>query len=55
LSEAGWSVSSRTITRILKGAGLKNPFFHKGPRKRRRRSRMERFGQMLQIDASPFD
>ena len=55
LAEAGWSVSSKTINRILKGASLKNPFSHKGPRKRRRRTRMERFGQMLQIDASPFD
>jgi len=55
MGEAGWSVSSKTINRILKGAGLKNPFSHKGPRKRKRRIRMERFGQMLQIDASPFD
>lgn len=54
-AEAGRSVSPKTITRILKGASLKNPFSHKGPRKRRRRARMERFGQMLQIDASPFD
>lgn len=54
-AEAGRSVSPKTITRILKGASLKNPFSHKGPRKRRRRVRMERFGQMLQIDASPFD
>lgn len=54
LAEAGWSVSSKTINRILKEAGLKDPFSHKGPRKRRRRTRMERFGQMLQIDASPF-
>lgn len=54
-TEAGRSVSPKTITRILKGASLKNPFSHKGPRKRRMRARMERFGQMLQIDASPFD
>ena len=54
-TEAGRSVSPKTITRILKKEGLKNPFSHKGPRKRRRRARMERFGQMLQIDASPFD
>lgn len=55
LAEAGWSVSSKTINRILKGANLKNPFSHKGSRKRKRRIRMERSGQMLQIDASPFD
>jgi len=55
LAEEGCSVSSKTITRILKEAGLKNPLSHKGARKRRRRTRMERFEQMLQMDASSFD
>ena len=55
LAEEGGSVSSKTITRILKEAGLKSPLSPKGARKRKRRARMERFGQMLQIDASPFD
>jgi hypothetical protein len=55
LAEEGCSVSSKTIARILKEAGLKSPLSHKGARKGRRRARMERFGQMLQIDASPFD
>ncbi len=55
LEEKGFHLSAKTITRILKERGIKNPFTHKGPKKHRRRERKKRFGEMVQIDASPFD
>jgi len=55
LSEKGLHLSAKTITRILKERGIKSPFTHKGPKKHRRRERKKRLGEMVQIDASPFD
>jgi hypothetical protein len=55
LEEKGFHLSAKTITRILKRRGVKNSFTHKGPKKHRRRERKKRFGEMVQIDASPFD
>ena len=53
--ETGVVISAKTMVRILKENGVDLPFSHKGPRKRRGRKRRSRFGEMLQIDASPFD
>ena len=53
--ETGVSVSAKTMIRILRENNVDVPFSHKGPRKRRGRKRKSRIGQMLQIDASPFD
>lgn len=49
------SVSAKSVTRFLQEAGIHTHFSHKGPRKRKGRKRRPRFGDMLQIDASPFD
>jgi transposase len=55
LAEKGLHLSAKTISRILKEHGIKSPFTHKGPKKHRRRERKKRLGEMVQIDASPFD
>lgn len=49
------SVSAKTITRILAERGIENPCSHKAPRKRQRRERRARLGDLAQIDASPYD
>jgi len=49
------SISAKTVIRILRENDIDVSFSHKGPRKRRGRKRKPRLGQMLQIDASPFD
>jgi transposase len=54
-AEKGLRLSAKTIARIMKERGIKSPFTHKGPKKHRRRERKERLGEMVQIDASPFD
>lgn len=46
-------LSSRTVRRILDGAGLVNPHSHKAPRQRRCRTRMPQEGLLCQCDASP--
>ena len=51
----GLSISSKSIGRILKEAGATNPHARKSPKKFRRRKRRERFGSLIQVDASPFD
>ncbi|MDT8285417.1 MAG: integrase, partial [Thermovirgaceae bacterium] len=53
--ETGVSISAKTVNRILRENNVDVIFSHKGPRKRRGRKRRSRLGQMLQIDASPFD
>ena len=53
--ETGVSISAKTVIRILRENDVDVIFSHKGPRKRRGRKRKSRLGQMLQIDASPFD
>jgi len=53
--EKGFHLSAKTITRILKERGIKNPFTHKGPKKHRRREQKKQFEKIVQIDASPFD
>jgi transposase len=49
------SISAKTVTRILKERGIENPCSHKAPRKRSRRDRRTRSGELAQIDASPYD
>ena len=49
------SISSRSIRRILKQAGITNIHSHKATRCRRSRNRMPREGMLVQIDASPFN
>lgn len=53
--EEGVSVSAKSVLRVLKERGTERVCSHKAPRKRLRRPRRPRFGEMLQIDASPFD
>jgi transposase len=48
-------VSAKTIGRVLSQRGIEQPCTHKGPSKRRLRRRRERRGELVQIDASPFD
>ena len=48
-------VSAKTVGNIMKEAGLNNNHSHKGKRKRRIRERREQEGELVQIDASPFD
>ena len=48
-------VSAKTIGRALSQKGVKQPCGHKGACKRRLRRRRERRGELVQIDASPFD
>lgn len=49
------SISAKTIIRILKEKNMDIPGSHKAPRKRLRRERRCRTGELLQLDASPFD
>jgi transposase len=51
----GVRVSAKSIARILKKAGISLTCGHKGPRKRLRRERRKKRGELVQIDASPFD
>lgn len=46
------SVSS--VTRILRSAGIKSPHKHRPPKLHRSRPRKPQFGQLVQLDASPF-
>jgi hypothetical protein len=49
------SVSAKTIARILTERGISNPCSHKAAHQRMRRERRARFGELAQIDASPYD
>ena len=48
-------ISGKSVGRILKENGVKNPHTHKAPKKHRSRARRKRFGELVQVDASPFD
>lgn len=50
----GISISARSIRRILKEVGIRNPHSRKVSRKRRSRDRMPQEGLLVQCDASPF-
>jgi transposase len=51
----GICVSAKSITRILKEKGVNLSCSHKGPRRRQRRERRKKRGELIQLDASPFD
>jgi transposase len=53
--EDGVCMSAKSVIRILKEKGMKLPCSHKGPRKHLRRERRRKKGELVQIDASPFD
>ena len=48
-------ISGKSVSRILKAAGVENKHSHKAPKKYRSRPRRKRLGELVQIDASPFD
>jgi transposase len=49
------SISSKTVCRILSERGIERSCGRKGPRKHRFRQRRKQRGELVQIDASPFD
>jgi transposase len=51
----GICVSAKSVIRILKEQGIALTCGHKGPRRRLRRERRKKRGELIQIDASPFD
>ncbi|NCC58679.1 MAG: ISNCY family transposase [Synergistales bacterium] len=51
----GISISSKSVIRILKNADMPLRHKHKSPAKHRSRPRKDLFGQMVQVDASPYD
>lgn len=51
----GICISAKSVGRILKERGISSPCFHKAARKRSHRERRKRMGELIQIDASPFD
>lgn len=55
LEHDGISVSSKSVIRILKNADIPLRHKHKSPAKHRSRPRKDLFGQMVQVDASPYD
>jgi transposase len=48
-------ISAKSVIRILSEKGIKFTCSHRGPRKRQRRERRRKRGELVQIDASPFD
>jgi len=55
LEQDGVCISAKSIIRILKEKGVDLACAHKGPRRRQRRERRKKRGELVQIDASPFD
>jgi transposase len=51
----GVCISAKSIIRILKEKGIDLACAHKGARRRQRRERRKKRGELVQIDASPFD
>ena len=51
----GVRISAKSVGRILKEAGAVNPHGRRQRKKYRRRARRERFGSLVQVDATPFD
>ena len=52
VAEHGITISRRSVTRILRAAGLRSPRRRRPRRHRSRRQRMPREGMMLQVDGS---
>ena len=53
--EHGIRISYTALYTILKEAGIKSPKKRKRPTKHRRRKRKASIGELLQVDASPYD
>jgi transposase len=53
--QEGVRVSAKSIIRILKQKGVDLVCAHKSPRRRQRRERRSKRGELVQLDASPFD
>jgi len=51
----GVRISAKTIGRILKDAGVANPHGRRRRKSHRSRERRERFGSLVQVDATPFE
>ena len=51
----GVFISAKSVIRILKEKGMDLCCGHKGPRRRRCRERRKKRGELIQLDASPFD
>lgn len=51
----GIKISSKSVGRILKAGGVHNPHGRRPKKKYRSRLRRGRMGELIQIDASPFD
>jgi len=51
----GLKISAKSVGRILKSAGVHNPHKRKTRKRYKSRARRERTGELVQIDASPFD
>lgn len=48
-------IKYETIFKILKASGIKSPKKHRKIKQHHRRKRLDNFGKMLQIDATPYD
>ena len=55
MEQDGVCISAKSVIRILKEKGMDLACSHKGPRRRQRRERRKKRGELVQIDASPFD
>jgi len=53
--EHGLKISYNSLYRMLTGNGIVSPKKHSGPKPHRRRKRKPSAGELIQIDASPFD
>ena len=51
----GVRISAKSVGRILKEAGIALSYGRKGRKRYRSRKRRERFGSLVQLDATPFD
>ena len=55
MEQDGVCISAKSVIRILKENGMDLACAHHGVRKRRLRERRKKRGELVQIDASPFD
>jgi len=55
LTEQGVGLSLRSVSRVLRGAGLRSPRRHRPRRHRARRQRAARQGMLIQVDGSQHD
>ena len=55
MEQEGVCISAKSVIRIVKEKGMELVCGHKAPRRRQRRERRKKRGELVQIDASPFD